>query len=165
MATCNFLVWQSVFCLLFFLSAWKYFLSSRYGPPSSWHAVVTLFIPIPDPDLDYDEYSDEEIPEDEVKDLEIEGGAALDVDDLRRRMMEAKLEWQTLPAKVLTATTQHDMTFLQRKPNSNPVNQSLQNFMNIIKYLASITWGAIQWARRWIYTSRFCAACSRSVTI
>ena len=42
--------------------------------------------------MDYDECSDEEIPEDEVKDLEIEGGAALDVDDLRRRMMEAKLE-------------------------------------------------------------------------
>ena len=26
-------------------------------------------------------------------------------------------------------------------------------------------WGAIQWARRWIYAHRFCAACSRSVTI
>ena len=26
MATCNFSVWQSVFCLLFFLSAWKYYL-------------------------------------------------------------------------------------------------------------------------------------------
>merc|ERR1712066_1070240 len=43
---------------------------------------------LPDPDLDYVG----EIPEDEVKELEIEGAAALDVDDLRRRMREAKLE-------------------------------------------------------------------------
>merc|ERR1712186_65202 len=52
------------------------------------------FIPpaIPDPDLDYDEYSDGEIPEDEVKELEKEGEAHLDVEDLRKKMMEAKLE-------------------------------------------------------------------------
>merc|ERR1712045_16792 len=52
------------------------------------------FIPpaIPDPDLDYDEYSDGEIPEDEIKELEKEGEAALDVEDLRKKMMEAKLE-------------------------------------------------------------------------
>jgi len=52
------------------------------------------FIPpaIPDPDLDYDEYSDGEIPEDEVKELEKEGEAALDVDDLRKKMAEAKVE-------------------------------------------------------------------------
>merc|ERR1712117_263562 len=52
------------------------------------------FIPpaIPDPDLDYDEYSDGEIPEDEVKQLEKEGEAHLDVEDLRKKMMEAKLE-------------------------------------------------------------------------
>jgi len=52
------------------------------------------FIPpaIPDPDFDYDEYSDGEIPEDEVQELEIEGKAALDVEGLRRKMIEAKLE-------------------------------------------------------------------------
>ena len=51
------------------------------------------FIPLPDPDLDCDEcFDDGEIPDDEVRELEIEGAAALDVDELRRKMMEAKLE-------------------------------------------------------------------------
>ena len=53
------------------------------------------FVPLPDPDLDYDDecFDGEEIPEDEVRQLEIEGAAALrvDVDELRRRMREAKL--------------------------------------------------------------------------
>ena len=51
------------------------------------------FIPLPDPDLDCDEcFDDGEIPDDEVRELEIEGAAALDVDELRRKMMAAKLE-------------------------------------------------------------------------
>jgi len=57
---------------------------SDYDPP---------FIPpaIPDQDYEYDEYSDGEIPEDEVKELKIEATAELDVQDLRRKLLEAKL--------------------------------------------------------------------------
>ena len=43
---------------------------------------------LPDPD----EYSDEEIPEDELRELQLEGAATLDLDDLRRKLREAKLQ-------------------------------------------------------------------------
>ena len=43
---------------------------------------------LPDPD----EYSDEEIPEDELRELQLESEATLDLDDLRRKPREAKLQ-------------------------------------------------------------------------
>ena len=43
---------------------------------------------LPDPD----EYSDEEIPEDELRELQLESEATLDLDDLRRKLREAKLQ-------------------------------------------------------------------------
>ena len=51
------------------------------------------FIPsaIPEADEDYDEYSEEEIPADEIKELEQEGEAELDVEDLRKKMLEVEL--------------------------------------------------------------------------
>ena len=40
---------------------------------------------IPEPDEDYDSYSDEDIPEDEIQELDIEGKSTLD--ELRRRRL------------------------------------------------------------------------------
>jgi len=70
------------------------------------------FIPpaIPDPDLDYDEYSDGEIPEDEIKELEKEGEAALDVEDLRKKMMEAKLEADKAKTEVVVVEQKKEAT-------------------------------------------------------
>ena len=50
------------------------------------------FAPPPTALPDPDEYSDEEIPEDELRELQLESEATLDLDDLRRKLREAKLQ-------------------------------------------------------------------------
>ena len=45
-------------------------------------------------------------------------------------------------------------------------NGSVIAMRNIVNDSLSLSfWGGIQWPRKWIYTRRFCAACSRSLTI
>ena len=72
--------------------AYKELLLSKEIPEEEADNFDPDFDPPPTALPDPDEYSDEEIPEDELRELQLESEATLDLDDLRRKLREAKLQ-------------------------------------------------------------------------